>query len=55
MPASPPVSTIFPAGVTLQQLAFLADTDSGEVREYFNPQGTAFVPILDTEAFGTCP
>lgn len=31
------------------------DTDSGAVRRYFNPAGTASPPIQDTEAFATCP
>jgi hypothetical protein len=33
----------------------VTDTLTGAVRTYRNPQGTAFVPIQDTGAFGGCP
>ena len=38
-------------GVTLRVI----DTASGRVREYTNPMGSAFQPILDTAAFENCP
>jgi hypothetical protein len=31
------------------------DTQTGAVRTYRNPQGTAFQPIQDTSAFASCP
>lgn len=33
----------------------VTDTVAGEVKEYFNPLGTAALPIQDVEAFQTCP
>jgi hypothetical protein len=33
----------------------VTDTETGHVRQYFNPQGKAFAPIQDTNAFATCP
>jgi hypothetical protein len=31
------------------------DTKSGTVKNYVNPQGTAFAAVQDTNAFATCP
>ncbi len=33
----------------------VTDTQTGAVRTYSNPQGSAFQPVLDTAAFATCP
>lgn len=33
----------------------VTDTVTGEVREYMNTQGSPAQPIVDTEAFATCP
>jgi hypothetical protein len=33
----------------------VTDTRTGRVKTYFNPLGTPAAPILDTDAFATCP
>ncbi len=33
----------------------MTDTQTGAVKTYDNPQGTAFRPIQDSSAFATCP
>ena len=33
----------------------VTDTQTGAVKTYDNPQGTAFRPIQDSSAFATCP
>jgi PKD repeat protein len=46
----------FAAGLTdVEAVINVIDTNTGTRREYENRQGTAFVPILDTNAFATCP
>ncbi len=46
----------FIAGLTnVQVVITVTDTQTGTVRTYSNPQGTAFAPIQDTNAFATCP
>jgi hypothetical protein len=46
---------VFAGGLTnvLADLT-ITDTQTGAVRAYENPQGTAFLPIQDTSAFGAC-
>jgi hypothetical protein len=47
---------VFAAGLSdVEVTVRVTDTVSGEVREYYNPLGTAFRPIQDTAAFETCP
>ena len=47
---------VFAAGLTNLEVALrVTDTETDEIREYFNPLGMAFQPILDTRAFPTCP
>jgi glucose/arabinose dehydrogenase len=47
---------VFAAGLTNVEASLeVADTDSGQVRVYFNPLGRPFQPIQDTQAFATCP
>jgi len=47
---------IFTAGLTNVAVALtVTDTSTGAAQTYENPLGTAFVPILDTLAFGGCP
>jgi Leucine-rich repeat (LRR) protein len=47
---------VFAGGLTDVQIDItVTDTRTGDVKTYRNPQGTAFQPIQDTEAFGTCP
>jgi photosystem II stability/assembly factor-like uncharacterized protein len=47
---------VFAAGLTdVQMIVTVTDTRTGVVRTYTNPQGTAFEPIQDTNAFATCP
>ncbi len=47
---------VFAAGLTdVQVVLRVTDTQSGTVRTYVNPQGTAFKPLQDTNAFATCP
>jgi hypothetical protein len=47
---------VFAGGLTnVQVVLTVLDTQSGVTRTYTNPQGTAFAPIQDTNAFATCP
>lgn len=47
---------VFAGGLTnVQVVLTVTDTQTGTVRTYTNPQGTAFAPIQDTNAFATCP
>jgi len=47
---------VFAAGLTdVKVVLTVTDTQTGFVRTYNNPQGTAFQPITDTRAFTTCP
>jgi hypothetical protein len=46
----------FAAGLTnVETTITVRDTKSDEIRTYTNDQGRAFVPVLDTGAFSTCP
>jgi hypothetical protein len=46
----------FAAGLTdVDTTVEVADTQSGRVLTYHNPQGRAFPPVQDTDAFPTCP
>jgi hypothetical protein len=46
----------FAGGLTNVEVTMtVEDTNTGTVRTYRNPQGTAFAPIQDTGAFATCP
>ena len=47
---------VFAGGLTnVQVVLTVLDTQSNVTRTYTNPQGTAFAPIQDTNAFATCP
>lgn len=47
---------VFAAGLTNQRVTLtVTDTKTGLVKTYNNPANTAFQPILDTNAFATCP
>ncbi len=47
---------VFAAGLTnIEVTLTVTDTQSGQTKEYDNPQRTDFAPILDTSAFATCP
>jgi hypothetical protein len=47
---------VFAGGLTdVRTEVTVTDTTTGEVETYINPQGTAFLPIQDTDAFATCP
>ena len=47
---------VFAAGLTnVEVVVTVTDTEAGQVRHYFNPQGKAFAPVQDTDAFATCP
>lgn len=47
---------VFAGGLTdVQAVLTVADTQTGVVKTYQNPQGAAFQPIQDTAAFATCP
>jgi hypothetical protein len=47
---------VFAGGLTdVLAVLTVADTLSGAVQTYANPQGKAFQPIQDTAAFATCP
>jgi hypothetical protein len=46
----------FAAGLTdVDVVIQVADTQSGRVLTYHNPQLRAFPPVQDTDAFPTCP
>jgi phospholipase C len=46
---------VFAGGLTnVQATIQVTDTFTGAVRTYGNPQGTAFQPVQDTNAFATC-
>lgn len=47
---------VFAGGLTNVEVTLtVTDTQAGTVRTYVNPANTAFQPIQDTAAFGTCP
>ncbi len=47
---------VFAAGLTnVNVVLTVTDTQTGLSKTYVNPQGTAFLPIQDTDAFSTCP
>lgn len=47
---------VFTGGLTNVKVRILVtDTLRGTSKEYNNPQGRAFQPLLDTSAFATCP
>lgn len=47
---------VFASGLTdVEVVLTVVDTQAGEVRQYYNAEGSAFEPVLDTRAFATCP
>ncbi len=47
---------LFASGTTdVEVVLTVTDLVHGQTRSYVNPRGTAFVPVLDTSAFSTCP
>ncbi|HEX7182213.1 MAG TPA: Calx-beta domain-containing protein [Thermoanaerobaculia bacterium] len=47
---------VFYAATTNVELAVtVTDTQTGQVKAYYNPQGTPAPPVQDTNAFATCP
>jgi hypothetical protein len=47
---------VFAGGLTnVRTVITVTDTQTGATKTYINPQGTAFQPIQDTNAFATCP
>ena len=47
---------VFASGLTNVEVTLtVTDTQSGQIRRYFNPQGTVYAPVQDTDAFATCP
>ena len=47
---------VFAGGLTnVRTVLTVVDTQNNTTKTYTNPQGTAFVPVLDTGAFATCP
>ncbi|MEA2602941.1 MAG: receptor-like serine/threonine-protein kinase [Acidobacteriota bacterium] len=47
---------VYAGGLTdVETTIMVTDTMTGAVKTYKNPQGTAFRPIQDSSAFGTCP
>jgi hypothetical protein len=47
---------VFAAGLTDVEVTLrVTDTQTGALKTYVNPRGTAFEPIQDTSAFATCP
>jgi hypothetical protein len=45
----------FAATTNVEFHVTVTDTQSGQVRTYFNPLGKAALPVQDTQAFATCP
>ncbi len=46
---------VFAGGLTdVQVVLTVTDTVTGDTRTYFNPLGTAYAPVQDTQAFDTC-
>jgi len=47
---------VYAGGLTnVETTIHVTDTMNGTSRTYMNPLGTAFLPIQDSSAFGTCP
>jgi hypothetical protein len=47
---------VFVAGLTDVRVELtVIDTQRGGIRTFTNPQGAAFLPVLDTSALSTCP
>jgi hypothetical protein len=47
---------VFAGGLTnVRTVITVTDTQAHLVKTYTNPQGTAFQPIQDINAFATCP
>ncbi len=47
---------VFASGLTDVEVTLtVTDTHTGAQRSYFNPLGKAFAPVLDANAFATCP
>jgi hypothetical protein len=47
---------VFVAAATNVELHLtVTDTQTGQIRTYFNPLGKAALPVQDTSAFATCP
>jgi hypothetical protein len=47
---------VFVAGLTNVEVTIrVTDTETGQDKSYFNPQGQRLGPIQDTNAFATCP
>lgn len=47
---------VFAGGLTNVAVTItVTDTSNGTTRTYINPQGVAFQPVQDTNAFATCP
>ncbi len=47
---------VFAAATTnVEYTLRVTDTETGVVKEYFNPLGNAAAALTDTEAFLTCP
>jgi hypothetical protein len=45
----------FAATTNVELHLTVTDTQTGKIKTYFNPLGTAAPPIQDTSAFATCP
>jgi len=46
----------FASGLTdVQVVITVTDTQTGKVRQYFNPRGKSYAPVQDVSAFATCP
>ena len=43
------------AATSVQYTITVSDTQTGEIKQYFNPLGTTAPAITDTSAFATCP
>jgi hypothetical protein len=47
---------VFAGGLTNVEVTItVSDTTTGATNTYFNPLGSSFLPVQDTDAFATCP
>jgi hypothetical protein len=53
--STPRYWVFFAATTDVELIVTVTDTQTGKVKVYFNPLGTAALPVQDTNAFATCP
>jgi len=53
--STPRYWVFFAATTDVELIVTVTDTQTGKTKVYFNPLGTAALPVQDTNAFATCP